>query len=323
MTKRSPIHFGAWFGIFAPALFLQLAIGVHAHGDHVAPNARMGNVDEQPPFAGDFVDFDEIYGGVLATSISDIWSWQLLPSSLIYRTYLAGTKESRLSITALQETSDGWLLDGTLGAQVGILRYGNRHPVRPSGFQIDVEAAAHIRLDPPEDFDVRSTDYRVGVPLTYGFGNQQMKLAMYHLSSHLSDEFLIRQPGFPRLNYARDAIVLGYSVYVWDVIRLYGEVDYAYSSDISKPWGFQFGLDWAPVWQTGIHGAPFFAINGHLREEVDFGGALAVQTGWAWRGDETAHLLRMGVQYYNGKSNQFSFFDEFEQQIGAGIWYDF
>ena len=39
--------------------------------------------------------------------------------------------------------------------------------------------------------------------------------------------------------------------------------------------------------------------------------------------DRDRHLLRLGVQYYNGKSSQYSFYDEFEEQLGFGIWYDF
>lgn len=64
------------------------------------------------------------------------------------------------------------------------------------------------------------------------------------------------------------------------------------------------------------------AINGHLREELDFGGNLVVQAGWQWRGP-AGHLFRTGLQYFNGKSDQFEFYDRFEQKIGIGIWYDF
>ena len=31
----------------------------------------------------------------------------------------------------------------------------------------------------------------------------------------------------------------------------------------------------------------------------------------------------MGLHYYNGYSNQFSFYHVFEQQIGFGLWYDY
>jgi hypothetical protein len=31
----------------------------------------------------------------------------------------------------------------------------------------------------------------------------------------------------------------------------------------------------------------------------------------------------MGVDYYNGKDDQFSFFDESIEKVGFGMWYDY
>ena len=69
-------------------------------------------------------------------------------------------------------------------------------------------------------------------------------------------------------------------------------------------------------------GSPFAAVNGHLREEVNFGGNLSVQVGWQWRGS-SGHVFRTGLQYFNGKSAQYQFFNEHEDQIGMAIWYDY
>jgi hypothetical protein len=145
----------------------------------------------------------------------------------------------------------------------------------------------------------------------------------YHLSSHLGDEFLLDHPGYPRLNFARDVLVAGYAHYLSPNLRLYGEMGWAFYTDISQPWEFQFGVDYAPGYATGIRGAPFFAINGHLREELDFGGHFTVQAGWAWRADNSTHLLRTGLEYFNGASNEYSFYNLHEQQIGYGLWYDY
>ena len=251
------------------------------------------------------------------------WHWQLLPNDLIYKSYLAGMKESRAGTTITYIRDDAWVWEGIMGARLGILRYGDHDPVFPQGFQMDVEGAATVRLDTESDIDVRSTDYRVGIPLTYGKDCHQVKFAYYHMSSHLGDEFLLANPGFTRLNWSRDAIVLGYSLYATETLRLYAETGWAFYTDVTRPWEFQFGLDWAPTTPTGFHGAPFFAANAHLRQEVNYGGNVSIMTGWSWLSDRDRHLLRMGVHYYNGESSQMSFYDVFEEQIGFGIWYDF
>ena len=51
-------------------------------------------------------------------------------------------------------------------------------------------------------------------------------------------------------------------------------------------------------------------------------GNVVLEAGWLWRGNSTG-TLRTGFHYFNGKSNQFQFFDNFEEQIGGGVWYDF
>jgi hypothetical protein len=104
---------------------------------------------------------------------------------------------------------------------------------------------------------------------------------------------------------------------------LYAEAGWAFVTDGgSRPWEFQFGADYSPVCPSGILGAPFLAINSRIREEVDFGGNLTVQTGWQWRG-HTGQLFRTGFYYMNGESDHYQFLREHEEQIGLGMWYDY
>jgi hypothetical protein len=178
-------------------------------------------------------------------------------------------------------------------------------------------------LDLQENVDVRSVDCRGGVPITWGNERWQCKFAYYHLSSHLVDEFILKNPTYPLYFQSRDCLVLGYSYYLADPVRVYAEAAWSFRTIASQPWEFQLGLDYAPRTPTGIRGAPFLAINGHLRQELDFGGGLTVQLGWAWRSDVNARLFRTGLQYYNGNSPQYAFLPVFEQQVGWGMWYDF
>jgi hypothetical protein len=253
----------------------------------------------------------------------DDWSWQFLPEGLIYKSYLAGAKESRLGTQIFSVDGDGTLWDATLGGRIGILRFGTTEAAWPHGWQFDLEGSGQVRLAPNDERELRSADFRAGGGFTYGYGPHRLRLGYYHISSHLGDEFLLRNPGFQRINWVRDALNLGYSYYWTDDLRLYAETSWAFYGDFTGNWDFQFGIDYAPARPTGIYGAPFFAINGHLRQELNYSGNLVVQAGWAWRGDHTGYLLRTGLHYYNGLSNQYSFYRNFEQQIGAGVWLDY
>jgi hypothetical protein len=256
---------------------------------------------------------------------SAAWTWQVLPDGLIYRSYQAGVREPRLGIVAFHERHSESYWDGTLGARVGLLRYGTLGPVFPQGWQLDVEAAAIVRLTLDEIRDFETADYRVGIPLTYGIDNWQFKFAVYHLSSHLGDEYALAHPGSldGRINYVRDAFVLGASYYPNPAWRLYSEAAYAVNVDGgAEPWEFQFGTELSRPGPTGLRGTPFFALNGHLREEHEFGGDVNTQLGWLWRGND-GQVMRFGLQYYNGKSSQYQTFNTSEQQVGVGLWYDF
>ncbi|HCK40456.1 MAG TPA: hypothetical protein DHW22_02370 [Planctomycetaceae bacterium] len=252
------------------------------------------------------------------------WTTELLPADVIWQSYWAGAKEPRISGTVFQETGDDLtLFDITLGGRTSIWRYGYTQAGRPQGWELQLEGAGMLRLNLDHNWDFEAVDFRFGVPLIYGNGDLQWKFAYYHLSSHVGDEFQERNPMFERINFSRDTLVVGASFFPRPVWRWYAEIGWAfYADEGTDPWELQFGIDFARPGPTGKKGIPFLAVNGHLREEVNFGGNLVAQAGWLWRGN-TGRVLRTGLHYFNGKSNQFEFYNNFEQQIGWGIWQDY
>ena len=251
----------------------------------------------------------------------DVWSWQILPTGLMYPAYLAGNREARLGSEMVYIHHLGTVLDSTIGGRVGLLRYGTDTALLPEGWQLDVEAAAFPRLD--SNRNLVECDYQFGVPLTTRQGPFEMKFGYLHYCSHIGDLFLLDNPGFDRINYVRDSIIWGLALYLTPDVRLYSEANWAFHNDGgSEPWRFQFGADFSSLEPTGPWGAPFFAVNGLLRQENNFSGNVTLQTGWQWRG-QSGHLLRLGLQYFNGMSDEMQFFNRFEQQIGGGLWYDF
>jgi len=288
-----------------------------------APETPAAETFEQPPLALPWGPFSASAASPRSL-LDDAWAFQPLPKGVIYRSYLAGVRESRFASAWNYERRWGWMWDIALGGHVGMLRYGNDDPLQPEGFQADIEGAGFPRLDLERDLDLVASDFRFGIPLTYGRGRYQTKLAYYHLSSHLGDEFMLRSAGWTRINYVRNALVWGHSYYLTDNLRLYAEAAWSFDADGgAEPWEFQFGADYSPAEPMGtLGGAPFLAFNVHLREELDFGGNFVVQSGWQWRG-ATGNLFRMGMQYFVGKSEQYELFRQYEDKIGLGLWYDF
>ncbi len=94
------------------------------------------------------VDIDSyLTGPILAEPSTGGFRLQALPSGLIYRSYLAGVKESRLSGQVARPSEDNYLWEGTLGGRMGLVRYGTPEPIFAHGIQLDVDASAQVRLD--------------------------------------------------------------------------------------------------------------------------------------------------------------------------------
>lgn len=260
------------------------------------------------------------------------WRSEVLPADLMYRSYIANPKDARLSSRILHLSGEGMLWSLEAGARVGVWRYGtpsgwrNPYTGRPEGWQLDIQGAAFPRLNFEHELDVDAVDFKVGVPLTYSKGQWEAKVGWYHLSSHVGDEFLLRNPGFDRLNYLRDAFVFGGGYYPDPGLRIYSELEVAYNNDGgSDPLHLHLGFDWMPATvNTEVKKpTPFLAVHGLLREEVNYGGGINIVTGLQWRGPHSDRLFRAGIQYYNGKSWQFSFHDNHEELLGISLWYDF
>ena len=91
----------------------------------------------------------------------------------------------------------------------------------------------------------------------------------------------------------------------------------------AEPWEFQFGTESAAAGPTGNSGTPFLALNGHLRQEEDFSGDFTAQTGWLWR-SVNGQTMRIGVPLSERQIEPVpNVYQDTEQQIGLGLWYDF
>lgn len=251
--------------------------------------------------------------------------WQILPEGLLYRTYLAGDKESRMQLLSLHDSvSQRQLMDATLG-RVGLLRNGSVGGDNPQGFQLDLDGAVFARVLPDEPSTMlEGSDYRAGLTGTWREDNTAWRFGYSHISSHIGDEFLLANPNTPRLNYVRDSVLAGISQDLTESLRLYGEIAWAAGvSGGAKPLELQAGSEWTPEPKSRWSGAPFLAVHGHYREEQ--GSLIGVNTtgGWNWRGNRSGHRLKLGANYYHGPSLQFSFVDRRESLVGGGVWLDF
>jgi len=272
---------------------------------------------EQPP--------DLLPSSFTPTMLDDVGAetWQVLPPGLMFHSYLAGEKEPRTAAQWLYEKNRGLIWEAAVGGRWGLFRHGTQGP-NADGFQFDVEGGALVRIDPEEESDLEAADFRAGFVGTWRRGPWRWKAGYSHISSHVGDEYIIKNPTYHRVNYVRDSILAAVMYDFTPELQGYWEVAYAVGAEGgARPVELQFGTQYSPAVETGFRGAPFAAINGHLRQELRFGGSVNVEAGWAWRGGQSNNLFRAGFQHYNGNSMQWSFVHRYESLTGMGIWFDF
>jgi hypothetical protein len=308
------------YSVFDPPTKSEDASAARPFDGELELAARLPGHTLEPPPPEPIVDRAQFQQAIC----EDEFTLQFGPSSLLYKSYLAGEKEPRISSSWLVPKQGNLVWENTLGGRVGVVRYGNNDPLHPEGWQFDLEGAVMARVDPQAPSSpLIAADFRIGLLSTWRFGDTAIKAGYYHLSSHAGDEFLIANPGFQRVNYVRDALLVGITEYLTDDLSVYGEFAYAFNAeDGAKPIELQYGIQYAPL-LVGWPGTPYVAINGHTREDFGYITSVNVLAGWMLRSRGSNRTLRLGMQYYNGPSMQWEFVNQNESLLGGGIWFDY
>ncbi len=314
------------------AVGLAREVAVETRFDDVAAYPPLRLIDDRaellPIEHENFDQFSEdnaaIFDDEPEYRFGEYFEFQVLPKGLLYHSYLAGEKEPRFNAVWLNETGRGLVWETQLGGRVGLMKFTNFNEDYPRAWQLDLEGGAQARVDPQQESDLEAVDYRFGLLSTWRFGRNAYKAGYYHLSSHIGDEYLLANPGFTRLNYVRDSAIFGVTHYLTDDMQIYGEIAYAFGhEDGAEPLELQYGYQYTPLRAYGLKGAPYFGINGHTREDFNWITSVNTVAGWQWRGEESNHLFRVGLQYYTGPALQWQFAGRNETLCGAGMWFDY
>jgi len=102
---------------------------------------------------------------------------------------------------------------------------------------------AQFNMDSPSH-DLINADYTVGIPLTFRYEEFSMRVRLYHQSSHLGDEYLLRyHPKRVNLSYEAFSLLLARE---FGRFRLYGGGEYRLDRDPStlSPGMAEWGLEY-------------------------------------------------------------------------------
>lgn len=93
--------------------------------------------------------------------------------------------------------------------------------------QVGIEAGiwSVFNLDPHPNPDggteLVNTDFYCGIPITYAYNQWSFRFRIYHISSHLGDEYMVNHPEVKRLNPSMEAVDLYVSYQFSQAFRFY------------------------------------------------------------------------------------------------------
>lgn len=281
----------------------------------------------------DAADTDSDCEFAIRHGIKGIW---MPEDPVLFRPFVADPRAVDYSV--------GWRFnDRALGKNLIDVSYGDTFVIYrwcelwcgiPGEMQIELEGALWALFDPLHDSSpLVNADYYVGALLTYAYKNWSWRTRLFHISSHIGDEFLLDHPYFNRKNPSAEYLDFFVSNQITDEIRLFSGAGWVLMQDdsfhIGKVYidgGFEVRLP-----QLGfkdacdrLYGEPFYGTYFHwrhdLRHHLDATYVIGYEIG------KTSGLCRVArayLEYHDGYSWEGQFVREATRYLSLRLSYGF
>lgn len=248
---------------------------------------------------------------------------EFLPKGYLFAPLIADPRWPHFSITYERFLDDRQLVNAlavSLGETFALLRIDE---AVGGAWELGLQAGVFsiFDLDGPS-FDLINTDFIVGIPVTYRTGDLSAMLRVFHQSSHLGDEFLLRNR-VERINLSFEAVDLKLSYELTKWLRIYGGGGYIFHHDPPElePWSAQSGVEVRSPW-TLLDGVlrPVAALDVQYREQNDWNTDLSLRAGIQFENlPFFDRKLQLMLEYFNGHSPNGQFYRDTIEYLGLGI----
>jgi hypothetical protein len=254
----------------------------------------------------------------------------VFPQDQIFCPTVADPKEARSFVSLLRGTfrslddpsgKGTTIVSVGLGDNFGLVRWGG--PAPNEGVQLDVVGSifAQFDLGAPSN-DLINADYLIGLPLTFRRSGFSTRLRIYHQSSHLGDEYLLRSEDIERENLSFESVEFLASQEAGP-LRVYagGERIFRREPDTLPSKVFHGGIEF----RSGRAG-PMQLVGGLDVKTPDlhdwspaFSGRVGLELARRGSGDHPARLVTLMLELYQGPSPYGQFFQDDISYVGVGL----
>jgi hypothetical protein len=268
------------------------------------PGTRTVEITTQPPPRGEWLPGGTIFKPLIADP-----RWPHFAAS--YQRYVGDRQLEDVAAVSFGETFTLWrqkLGEATrweFGVQAGVFAV----------FDLDADSQ-----------DLVNADYFVAVPVSFRHDGFSSLLRVFHQSSHLGDEFLLRTKT-ERVNLSVEGVDLKLSYEFGDPFRLYAGGGYLFGREPASldPWSIQYGLEFISPWppRTKSRWRPIFAADVQHREENDWSADVSLRTGIQIDGVLASRNLQILLEYFRGNSPNGQFYKDRIEYFGLGADFHF
>ena len=247
-----------------------------------------------------------------------------LPRRPLFEPLLADPRWPGLSGTMVRYRKGGeldrvWI--GNFGATADVVGGETARGVR---WQSGIQAAVFTQwnMDTLSN-DQISDDYLVAFPVSMRWQKLSMMARVYHISTHLGDEFVLTHPDVPRVNLSYEALDVKFSYPITESLRAYGGAGRMIRKDPKDTpvWSTQQGLQYQhprTFWSGRLR--PVAAIDMQQKAMSAWTSGIAVSVGVQLenRYDPTRRLV-ITAEWYRGKDPNGQFFRRVVEYSGLGV----
>jgi hypothetical protein len=251
------------------------------------------------------------------------------PQDQIFCPLLADPKEPRSFVSWLRgtfrslddPTGTGTTIGSVgVGDSFGLIRWNGS--TAGNGVQLDLVGSifAQFDLGAPSN-DLINADYIIGVPLTFRYNGFSFRTKVYHQSSHLGDEYLLRDEDIERENLSFESFEFLASQEI-GALRVYGGGERVFHREPES--GATKIVHAGAELRSPRAGAQFVAgIDLKASELHDWSpatsGRIGVQFVRSGAGDHPARLVTLMFEMYQGPSPYGQFFQDDISYVGIGL----
>jgi Protein of unknown function (DUF1207) len=248
-----------------------------------------------------------------------------LPGGVLFKPLIADPRWPHFSAAWQHYFGDPQLKDAvavSFGESFAIYR----DRLGPILWELGLQAGvfAIFDMDTPS-FDLVNADYMVGLPLSLRYKDLSMQLRVFHQSSHLGDEFLLRTRT-NRINLSYQSVDFKVSYELRSVLRLYAGGGYLFGQDPASldPWSVQYGLELTSPWPSRpSRWRPIAAVDIQHHQENNWSTDVSARAGIEIDGVLLTRKLLFLLEYFNGYSPNGQFYTDRVQYLGLGAHFHF